>query len=110
MFDVVGSRNSSLVEFVEHPVNGGGRNAHICPLRVPKVGADGGEHVEFTLEICRGSLAHPALLPRHLDHHGSSISQATPDFGWSAQLGADVDSGAEPSSEVVVGAQIRVCA
>ena len=56
-------RSFDTVQLIENLINRGRRNAEVFPLRRTETVAYVGEHGEFTLEVCRGSIAHRLILP-----------------------------------------------
>jgi hypothetical protein len=55
-------RSFEAVEFIENLVDRGGRDTEAFALRSPETVACVGEHGEFPLEICCGSVAHGLIL------------------------------------------------
>jgi hypothetical protein len=53
----------AVVEFVENSVDRGGRDAKVVAFPGSDAVAYGGEHGEFTLEVCCGSVVHDSILP-----------------------------------------------
>ncbi|SEB35822.1 hypothetical protein SAMN04490220_0329 [Rhodococcus jostii] len=55
-------RPFETVELIENLVDGGGRDTEVFTLRSPETVAYVGEHGEFTLDVCCGSVAHGLIL------------------------------------------------
>jgi hypothetical protein len=51
------------VALIENLVDGRGRDTEVSTLRSPETVTYVGEHGEFTLEVCCGSVAHVLILP-----------------------------------------------
>lgn len=59
----IARRPFKTVQLIEHLIDRGGRDTEGVALRHTDAFADVGEHGEFTLEVCHGSVAHGLILP-----------------------------------------------